>query len=59
MGEREAEQIQAWIKEEGAGERENGCVRVGMDLDKQTEAFFVDESSLMAPQRPESTKKRT
>ena len=30
-----------------------------MDLDKQTEAFFVDESSLMAPQRPESTKKRT
>ena len=30
-----------------------------MDLDKQTEAFFVDESSLMTPQRPESTKKRT
>ena len=30
-----------------------------MDLDKQTEAFFVDESSLMAPQRSESTKKRT
>ena len=30
-----------------------------MDLDKQTEAFSVDESSLKAPQRPESTKKRT
>ena len=30
-----------------------------MDLDKQTEAFSVDESSPKAPQRPESTKKRT
>ena len=39
--------------------KESGCGRVTMDLDKQTEAFFVDESSLMAPQRPESTKKRT
>ena len=30
-----------------------------MDLDKQTEAFSVDGSSLKAPQRPETTKKRT
>ena len=30
-----------------------------MDLDKQNEAFSVDGSSLMAPQRPETTKKRT
>ena len=30
-----------------------------MDLDKETEAILVDESSLLATQRPESTKKRT
>ena len=39
--------------------KESGCGRGTMDLDKQTGAFSVDESSLKGPQRPESTKKRT
>ena len=58
-GPREAEQIWAWSKANAARERKNGCGRVVMGLDKQTVAHLVDESSLMAPQRPETTKKRT